>query len=72
MQTALLIICFLSSFISIVCILLQPPKGEGLGAIGGQARMYKSSKNINEGLQRFTAISVAIFIISASALSVLF
>lgn len=38
----------------IVAVLLHSAKGEGIGAIGGQSRIFGSQKGVEEGLNRFT------------------
>ena len=41
MKTLLLTIEFISAVLVIIFVLLHSAKGEGLGGIGGQARIYK-------------------------------
>ena len=69
MKTFLLVIELLSGLILIAAILMHSPKGEGLGSIGGSAKLYTSGKkNMEEGLDRFTAIVAVIFIVVATIL----
>lgn len=72
MKVLLLIIEFVSAVMIIGAVLLHSPKGEGLGGLGGQARMYSSSRGMEAGLNKFTAIAAAAFILSATILSILF
>ena len=70
MKILFLVIEFLSAAILIGAILLHSPKGEGLGGIGGQARMFSAQRGLEAGLDRFTAVVATIFMISALALGV--
>jgi preprotein translocase subunit SecG len=38
----------------IIAVLLHSAKGEGLGAIGGQAKVFGSQKGVEAGLNRLT------------------
>mgnify|MGYP001459201794 CR=1 FL=1 len=71
MKLFLLIIEFTAAIILIAAILLHQPKGEGLGGIGGQARVFNTQKGMESGLNRFTGIVAAIFLIGAIILSVM-
>ena len=48
------IIWAVSAFLSIVFILLNSPKGDGLGGIGGQSQMFTSTKSAENALNRIT------------------
>ena len=73
MKTVLLIIELLSGIILIAAILLHSPKGEGLGSIGGAAKLYSNGpKNLEAGLNRFTAVIAFIFLLTASILGFFF
>ena len=69
MKTILVIIQVLSAILLAILILLQQPKGEGLGAIGGQARMFNTPKNVDSGIKRVTYITAAVFMLAALILS---
>ena len=72
MQNILLCVQTIIALLLIAAVLLQPPKGEGLGAIGGQARLFKSSsRDLNAGITRFTGILAILFYILAFILGVL-
>ena len=65
MKSFFLFLQLLTSLGLIVAILLHTAKGEGLGAIGGQARIFGTQKGLEEGLDRMTAgLAVAFFLIS--------
>ena len=72
MKIALLTIEFLISIALIVAILLHSAKGEGLGAIGGRARLFNTQKDLEAGLNKVTGVLVALFMIIAGLLSVVF
>ena len=69
----LLIVQFLSAALLIVAVLLHTAKGEGLGGIGGSAKLFGTPKGMEEGLDRITwglaivfmAISVLLAILKA-------
>ena len=72
MKIALLIIEFIAAFILIMAILLHSAKGEGLGGIGGQARIFSSQKDLEAGLTKFTTILATTFFVCAILLSIFF
>ena len=61
MKTLLLSLEFIISLALIICILLHAPKGDGLGAIGGRAKLFSSQKGMESGLTRFTIILATLF-----------
>jgi len=73
MKGLLLVIQFISAALLIVAILLHTAKGEGLGGIGGSAKLFGTPKGMEEGLDRITwglaiifmAISVLLAILKA-------
>ncbi len=44
----------LSAILLIILVLLHSPKGDGLGALGGQAQLFSSSKTAEQNLNRIT------------------
>ena len=72
MKILLITIEFIASIGLILAVLLHAAKGEGLGAIGGEARLFRSNKGLEAGLNKVTAILAAIFLISAGILGVFF
>lgn len=56
---------------AIALVLLHAAKGEGLGGIGGQARIFGSQKGLEEGLDKITAMCAALFILVSIVLSLL-
>ncbi|MBN3033898.1 MAG: preprotein translocase subunit SecG [Candidatus Saganbacteria bacterium] len=54
MRGLLLALQFLSALLLIVAVLLHAAKGEGLGGIGGSAKLFGTPKGLEEGLDRIT------------------
>jgi preprotein translocase subunit SecG len=52
-----------------VLVLLHSPKGDGLGAIGGQAQLFTSTKSAETTLNRVTWILTILFMASTVILS---
>ncbi|HCF26700.1 MAG TPA: preprotein translocase subunit SecG [Cyanobacteria bacterium UBA11049] len=44
-----------------ILVLLHSPKGDGIGAIGGQAQLFSSTKSAENTLNRVTWALVVIF-----------
>ena len=72
MKILLLIVEFFVSIALIAAVLLHSAKGEGLGGIGGTARLFGSQKGMEAGLNRATTILASLFLIIAFVLSTLF
>ena len=69
MSTAILITHFVLAFSVIGIILLQGPKGEGLGAIGGSARMFHGPRPRETFFTRVTAVAAVLFVITSTYLT---
>lgn len=67
MKVFLVTLQFISAFSLIIAILLHTAKGEGLGSIGGTARLFGSQKGLEAGLDRITT-GLAVAFISLSAI----
>ena len=73
MQMTLLIIEIISGLLLIGAILIQSPKSEGMGAIGGQAQSFKPPQNeMESGIKRVTIILASIFFGSALILGLFY
>jgi preprotein translocase subunit SecG len=46
----------------VVLVLLHSPKGDGIGAIGGQAQLFSSTKSAENTLNRVTWTLTVIFL----------
>jgi len=68
-STAILITHFVLAFSVIGIILLQGPKGEGLGAIGGSARMFHGPRPRETFFTRVTAVAAVLFVITSTYLT---
>jgi preprotein translocase subunit SecG len=62
MKNTLLIFQLISAAALIATILLHSAKGEGLGGIGGQAKLFGSQKGLEQGLDRLTMVFAIAFI----------
>ncbi|CEJ48350.1 MULTISPECIES: preprotein translocase subunit SecG [Nodulariaceae] len=51
----------LSAIGLIILVLLHSPKGDGIGAIGGQAQLFSSTKSAEDTLNRVTWVLTVIF-----------
>lgn len=58
-----------SAFGLIVLVLLHSPKGDGLGAIGGQAQLFTSTKSAETTLNRVTWTLTVMFMALTVVLS---
>jgi preprotein translocase subunit SecG len=71
MKGLLLFIQLISALLLIVAVLLHSAKGEGLGGIGGQAKMFGSQKGLEEGLDRITYACAGVFKLVSLVLSII-
>jgi len=68
MRGILLVVQLISAMALIVAVLLHAAKGEGLGGIGGSARLFGTPKGMEQGLNRITwgcailFLSISIFL----------
>jgi len=70
MRLFLIILQIFSALSLVILVLLHTAKGEGLGGIGGAARLFGSPKGLEEGLDRITATTAAVFIIVSLVLGI--
>jgi preprotein translocase subunit SecG len=59
----LLALQLVSAATLIVAVLLHSAKGEGLGGIGGQAKIFGTQKGLEEGLNKITTALAVIFVL---------
>ena len=69
MDNAVLIVHFILAVAVIGIILLQGPKGEGLGAIGGSARLFHGPRPRETLMLRITTAFSILFVFSATYLA---
>jgi len=53
----------------IALVMLHSPKGDGIGAIGGQAQLFSSTKSAETTLNRITWVLTTLFLGSTLILS---
>ena len=63
MVTCVWAIQILSALFLIILILMHSPKGDGIAGIGGASHLFTSQKSAEKGLNKFTAVIAAIFIL---------
>jgi preprotein translocase subunit SecG len=63
----LLILQLISAIALVIAVLMHAAKGEGLGGIGGAARIFGTPKGMEQGLNRITW-GCAILFLSVSIL----
>ena len=66
----LLFLQFLSGVGLIATVLLHSAKGEGMGAIGGQARIFGTQKGLEEGLDKITTFLAVTFLILSGIIGI--
>ncbi|HET6780696.1 MAG TPA: preprotein translocase subunit SecG [bacterium] len=71
MENAVLIVHFILAFLVVGVILLQGPKGEGLGAIGGSARLFHGPRPRETLFTRVTAVTAILFALTSTYLTFL-
>ncbi len=69
MNDVLIIVHLIVSLSLVGIILLQGPKGEGLGAIGGSARLFHGPRPRETLMTRITTGASLLFVLTASILS---
>jgi preprotein translocase subunit SecG len=65
---AILILHFILAVAVIGIVVLQGPKGEGLGAIGGSARLFHGPRPRETLMLRLTTVISILFVFSATYL----
>lgn len=69
LNDTLVIVHIIVSLSLVGIILLQGPKGEGLGAIGGSARMFHGPRPRESLMTRVTAAASILFVLTGGILS---
>lgn len=55
----------------VAAVLLHTAKGEGLGGIGGQARIFGSQKGLEEGLDKITYVLAGAFLVISLVIGII-
>lgn len=71
MKFVLIIIQAISAILLVGTVLLHTAKGEGLGGIGGAAKLFGTPKGLEEGLDKITTGCAVVFMIVSLMLGVL-
>lgn len=69
LNDVLVIVHLVVSLSLVGIILLQGPKGEGLGAIGGSARMFHGPRPRESLMTRVTTVASILFVLTGGILS---
>ena len=65
MENFIWIIQCISGALLIFLVLLNPPKGDGMGLLSGASQMFASQKSAVSGILKLTAIVAVIFLITS-------
>ena len=65
---ATLVVEVLLGVLLVVLILLHPPKGEGMGGIGGAATLFSGKSTAQSGLDKLTNLIAALFMLVCTLL----
>ena len=64
MEKLIWIIQCVSGVLLILLVLLNPPKGDGMGLLSGASQMFSSQKSAVSGILKLTAIVAIIFLVA--------
>lgn len=71
MKGLFLSIQLVSALLLIAAVLMHSAKGEGLGGIGGQAKLFSSQKGLEEGLDKITYACAGTFLLVSFLLTLI-
>ncbi len=71
MKAILFILEILTAILLVIAVLLHTAKGEGLGGIGGSAKLFGTPKGLEEGLDRITWGLTIAFLVLALILAIM-
>ena len=71
MRNLLIGIQFLSAVLLVITVLLHTAKGEGLGGIGGAAKLFGTPKGLEEGLDKITTGCAVVFLVASLILGII-
>ena len=64
MENLIWIIQCISGVLLVLLVLLNPPKGDGMGLLSGASQMFSSQKSAVSGILKLTAIVAIVFLVS--------
>ena len=64
MENFIWIIQCVCAFLLVILVLLNPPKGDGMGLLSGASQIFSSQKSAVTGVLKLTAIIAAVFLIT--------
>ena len=64
MENLIWIIQCVSGVLLIGLVLLNPPKGDGMGLLSGASQMFSSQKSAVSGILKLTAIIAIVFLVT--------
>jgi len=71
MKTFLILVQIASAVLLVGLVMIHSAKGEGLGGIGGAAKLFGTPKGLEEGLDKLTAGTAAVFMLVSLILAIL-
>jgi len=71
MRAFLILVEVLSALLLTVLVIIHSAKGEGLGGIGGAAKLFGTPKGLEEGLDKLTAGTATVFIVVSLILAMI-
>ncbi len=71
MKILLILVQMISAALLLVFVMLHTAKGEGMGGIGGAARLFGTPKGMEEGLDKITAGCAVVFMAVSLILAIL-
>ncbi|MFC1496835.1 preprotein translocase subunit SecG [Candidatus Margulisiibacteriota bacterium] len=71
MKVVLIGVQAISALLLVITILLHTAKGEGLGGIGGAARLFGTPKGLEEGLDKITTGCAVTFLVASLILGII-
>ena len=64
MENFIWIVQCVSGVLLILLVLVNPPKGDGMGLLSGASQMFTSQKSAVSGILKLTAIVAIIFLVA--------
>ncbi|OGC04005.1 preprotein translocase subunit SecG [candidate division WOR-1 bacterium RIFOXYA12_FULL_43_27] len=70
MKALLIFIQVMSAICLVITVILHTAKGEGLGGIGGAAKLFGTPKGLEEGLDKITTTCAVVFLLVSLILGI--